>query len=283
MCRGLGVEPTLELGGRSLDPVRARERHGRPVEAVEGELRTQCGERVERDPAVRRELAARNREHPRGSDREDRLAARAGRAAVAAGQDAKAGERRAYELRPDDLGLERDGGLSEDLVDVLQRRLDPVRRAFVQRVGRAEEQHAEPGDRERHARFVLRDRDRRRPRLVEREQRVHALAQPHRRADGCFLQPADGVDPRARRVHDRAGLDGDRLVVRDELGPDRTAAGDSQLAHLGVVEDGGACVRGRPNVREAEPAVVRLRVRVEPGRAEAVEPQRGDELACRRR
>src|SRR5919198_6201740 len=92
----VGADARLELVGEG-DAVEAggtRQGSRSRVEPVEAELAAYCGERVDGDPAIRRQLASRHGEHPRPTAREDRLAARADGRAVPAGQNAESDERR---------------------------------------------------------------------------------------------------------------------------------------------------------------------------------------------
>ena len=114
----------------------------------------------------------------------------------------------------------------------------------------------------------MRDRERGIPVLAAVDDDVHALAQPHRGADGRILEAPHAVDPRSGRVHDRARVDRDRPVVGDDLG-----AAASEGDHLRVVENGRAAVGRRTEVRERQPPVVRPGVGVERTRAEPPVPK----------
>ena len=120
------------------------------------------------------------------------------------------------------------------------------------------------GTAKRHAHLVVRDREGRCPVLPALDEHVHALAQPDRRLRARVLEPADVVDPRAARVHDRARRDAHGVAVREHVG----ALPPAQCDHLGVVEDRRARVGGTANVCERQAPVVRHRVRVERAGAE---------------
>ena len=109
---------------------------------------------------------------------------------------------------------------------------------------------------------------------------MRPLAEPDGRGDRGILEPAQLVDPGAGSVDDRPRRDRDGRPVDEHLGPGETPALGSQLAHLRVVEDRRPGVRGRPDVGEAETAVVRDRVRIEAARAQVVEAQARDVLPC---
>ena len=148
---------------------RAREGERRPIEAVQTELGAKHAERCERDPAVGRELAARHAQHPALATKVDGLPAGARGRAVPGGEDAQPGERGSHRLPPEQVGSDRDGRLGQDLLDIGLGCLDILGLAVVERVGRAEQEHALPGQSEREAHLVVRDGERRRPRLVEAE------------------------------------------------------------------------------------------------------------------
>ena len=83
------ADARVELGPAEREPTcafdaldRAREGKRPAVDPVQVELCPKHPERVERDPAVRRQLAARDAEHPTGPSVEDRFAARGRRRAV---------------------------------------------------------------------------------------------------------------------------------------------------------------------------------------------------------
>ena len=90
------------------------------------------------------------------------------------------------------------------------------------------------------------------------------------------LEPPNVVEPRPGGVHDRARFDLERLSgERVAQVGDGTAL---EAVELDAVDDDGAGVRRAAQVREAEPGVVGLGVGIEAGGAEAVEPERRDEL-----
>ena len=122
-------------------------------------------------------------------------------------KDTEPGEGRTHGLPPHDGGIECDPGLREDLVDLGLCRRRVVRIALVELVGRPEQEHPLPGDGEGDADAVVRDDQGRRPGPVEGEERVHSLAEPAGGLRTGILEPPHAVDPRSRRVHDRARLD----------------------------------------------------------------------------
>ena len=123
------------------------------------------------------------------------------------------------------------------------------------------------------------NRQRRRPRLVQAQQHVRALAQPNRRQCRGVLESPHDVDPWPGRVDDRSRGDLNRVSVGVHDGTRDSPVHCSQLANLRVVEDDGARLLGGAQVREAEPPVVRRRVGVDAARAEAVEAEARDALA----
>ena len=108
---------------------------------------------------------------------------------------------------------------------------------------------------------------------------MRPLAEPHGRAGGGILQPAHCVHPGPGGVHHRPRGDRDGAPVGEHLGAGDPAPRDPELAHLGVVEHRRPGLGGRPDVREAEAAVVRVGVGVEPAGAQAVEAQARHALA----
>ena len=173
----------------------------------------------------------------------------------------------------EERAVERDRGLVEDLVDVRAVHLHVVGLPVVEPVGRPEQQHPLPRHGEGDPDLVVRDRQRRRPVLLRLEHDVRALAEPHRRPRTRFLQAADVVDPRAGGVDDSARPHLDRLSVDGHLPAGDASASAVQRGDLGVVEHRRARRRRGADVGEAQPAVVRPRVRVEPARAEALRAQ----------
>ena len=109
---------------------------------------------------------------------------------------------------------------------------------------------------------------------------MHALRQADERRRRRVLEGANAVDPRARRVHDRARLDGERLARQAvaHLGTADTTRDLPERDHLRVVRDHTAGGGRRPHVGETEPPVVRERVDVDAAAAQAVEPEIGDAL-----
>ena len=143
----------------------------------------------------------------------------------------------------------------------------------MERVGRSEQQHALPWDGKGHPHLVVGDREGGCPVLPALDEHVHALAQPDRRLRARILEPADVVDPRAARVHDRACRDTHGFAVHEHVG----ALPPAQCDHLGVVEDRRARVGGTANVCERQAPVVRHRVRVERAGAERLPAQARNE------
>ncbi len=161
-------------------------------------------ERVERDPPVGRQLAARDAEHPGRAGRVDGLAARArGRArrrlaARAARRTRRApgrGRRTASlasieDLRTSSSVTEPSSGSPSCSVSV-------VPSSSIPSHGTAKL------TRTLSCGIVTRGA----PVLAAVDDDVHALAQPHRRRRVRILEPPDPVDPRPGRVHDRASRD----------------------------------------------------------------------------
>ena len=220
------------------------------VEVADAELL----ERVECDPAVGRQLASGHAQHPGRSARVDGLPARVRGRARAARQDAQPPERRAHRAEIAH-GLAR---LLEDRPHVLVGDASVLRLAFVQRVGRAEQELPLPGDREADAHLVVRDRHRGAPALATVDDQVHALAQAHRRRGALVLEPPDLVEPRSGCVDDQARRHTHGLAVDEHVGAVVAHGGD-----LAVVEDDRVPVGGTAYVRDGQAAVVRPRVRVE--------------------
>ena len=147
-------------------------------------------ERVERDAAVGRQLAARDAQHPgasracrrsRGARSPSRLGRRAARAAR---RTTRAPRRARRRRRPPRASTVRDVVVGDARVLGL---------ALVQRVGRPEQQLSLPGNREADAHLVVRDRHRRAPALAAVDDQVHALADS--RIDGA----AEGSSRRRTR------------------------------------------------------------------------------------
>ena len=198
---------------------------------------------------------------PLGPVREHRLAPRVRRRPVAARQHAQAAVRRARlaeRRRPRPTPRRAPARTSSS---VTRHRL---RLAVVQRVRRAEQEHALPRDREADAHLVVRDRQRGVPVLAAVDDDVHALAQAHRRR-----APSGSSSRRTRSTHGPGGVD-DRLGAhRDHAPVDRDLGAAGAKRHdLRVVQDGRAAIGGGADVRERQPAVVRPRVRVERARAQ---------------
>ena len=109
---------------------------------------------------------------------------------------------------------------------------------------------------------------------------MHALREAAERRRSRILEGANAVDPRARRVHDRARLHGERLARQAiaQLGAAHATRDLPERDHLRVVRDHSARGGRRAHVRKAEPAVVRERVDVDAAAAQAVEPEVGDAL-----
>ena len=141
----------------------------------------------------------------------------------------------------------------------------------MERVGRSEQQHVLPRNGKGNPHLVVGNRQRRRPRLVQAQQYVRALAEPNRRGCRRILESPHDVHPGAGRVDDRARRDLDSLSVDEHDGPRDAPVHRAQLANLRVVQDDGARFLGGAHVREAEPPVMRRRVGVDTARAKAVE------------
>ena len=104
---------------------------------------------------------------------------------------------------------------------------------------------------------------------------MRALAERHGAACGGILEAANRVDARAGGVDDRARPDQGRRAGEDVA---HLAGAALEADELDAARDDGAAVRSGPEIEQAEPGVVRARVRIDPGRAQPVGPQRGDEL-----
>ena len=245
---------------------RAGERPGALVDPVQSEVRPQPVEGLERDAPVRRQLAAGNAQHRGAADRVDRLPPCAHAFARASGQDAQPRVRCPHETRVEELRPECDRCLVEDLSDVRCRHRDRTGVGFVLRVRRPEQEHPVPRHREGDAHVVLRDRERSGPPFAARDQDVHPLAQPHRRAGTGILEAPHLVDPRPCRVDDRAGLDADRLPVGAHRRAGDATGDRAELDNLGAVEHDCSRVGGRADVCQTQACVVRPRIRVERAR-----------------
>ena len=135
-------------------------------------------ERVERDPAVRRQLAAGDAEHPRRAASVDGLAARV-RGRARRRRAARAARRTSRAPAP--MPSTATAASARTCARRRRSTRGVVGLALVQRVGRPEQQHALPRDREADPHLVVRDRQRGAPVLAAVDDDVHALAQPDRR------------------------------------------------------------------------------------------------------
>ena len=116
-------------------------------------------------------------------------------------------------------------GFLEDRRDVCVGRRDVVRLSLEELVSRPEQEHPFPGNREGDAHPIVGDRERGRPRLLEVDEDVSALAQAAGRTrSGIFEQP-DAVDPRAGRVHDAPAPTGRQSCRRGRPGSRRRPRG----------------------------------------------------------
>jgi hypothetical protein len=258
----------------------ARERRRSGGELRQAEFGAQFVQRGERDAPVGRQLSACDREHSPRPPQQHRLPADVGCCAARPWEDAQAGEGRPHRFPTHDRGIERDRGLREDLVDVRLGRRRAVWIALVELVGRTEQEHPFPGDGEGHAHAVVRHDQGRRPGLLQGQERVDALAETAGGLGSGILEPPHAVDPRPRRIDDGARLHVDALVAKPVA--DGRAANPSlrrpELDDLGVVDDNGAVLGRRADIREAEPAVVRPGVGIEPAPLQGVEAEGGDAL-----
>src|SRR5438876_11188679 len=116
----------------------AGKRERTEVEPMQAQVGSKHAQRVERDSAIRRQLAAGHAQHPAATSMEDGFAASARGRTVATGQDAKARVRRPDPLDTQQFRLDSHGRLLEDLGDLGLGRLDLSRLSFVERVRRAE-------------------------------------------------------------------------------------------------------------------------------------------------
>ncbi len=209
---------------------------------------------------------------PLGPTREDRLAPRRSPSPHRrSGKHAQTGERRANASRTSSADVDGDRRLGEHLLDVRVRDAHLSGVALEQRVGRAEQEHPLPRHGEGDTNAVVRDRQRGRPRL----RRARARGRP---CSGGRTSPH--ADPRSgarASTHGPAALTttGSRARRRPSPRPPGSVATlwlrATNSASLRTVAPG---LRGRADVREAEPAVVRPRVGVEAARAQVVGAQR---------
>ena len=251
--------PAAPGSGHGCRSMRCRPRSA--AQALEG---------VQRDPSVGGQLAPRDGQQPASVADVHGLASRTRRLAAALlRQHAQPREDGADPFRADHGPVERDGRLREHVRDVALLRDDRVGTAVVQVVGRAEEQHALPGNGEAHPHLVVRDRERGRPRRVRGEQDMHPFAQADRRLGAVVGEPADLVDPRSRGVDDRSRRQRDGSAVGDHVGAPDAAAHEPQRRHRRAVDDGCAVFGRGSDVGEGEPAVVGDAVDVEAATAQA--------------
>ena len=207
----LGVPPPERIG-RDVGIRGARQRPRAPVDPVQLELGPELVQHGQRDPAIRRQLPARDRDHPERAGREHRLAVRPRRSRPPP-PAARERRRSARGRRPSALGVQGEPGLLEDLPLLRRRSARSCGRRPRRRLSVVPTQQASrPGDGEGDARPVDRDRDRGAPAAVALEHEVRAPAQRHRRAGRGVLEPPDVVDPRPGGVDDGARADLERLA-----------------------------------------------------------------------
>ena len=274
-------EAARDPAARILEPAGARQRRRPGVEPRPAELGPQPLECRERDPAVGGQLPARDGQHAAGAEDVLGLAPRRQRLAAQAGENAQTGETGPDTSWVEHLALDSDRRFVEHARDVRLLDANLRRVTLVERVGRPEQQHPLPWVRKRDAHRVVRNRQRRRPGTVEFQQQVHALREAAERGRPRVLEGTNAVDPRSRRVHDRACLHGERLA-REAIAQLRATHATRfvpERDHLRVVRDHTARGGGRAHVRKAEPAVVRERVDVHTAAAQAVEAEIGDALS----
>ena len=184
----------------------------------------------------------------------------------------------AYDARTDarleEGGRQRLAGFLEDLGHVLRLDGDGGRVAVEVGVGRPEQEQPVPRDGERDADVVLRDGQRRAPVASARDEHVHALAEPHRRAGARILESADASThgPAAftvtRALHvDDVAVDLDLRAAATFPSTSRSATTSARLTTVAP-----ACRRGE-DVLEAESRVVRPGVGVQRARAQPVETE----------
>ena len=175
--RRMGAQQALDDGIRIGG---AGQRRGRALQPAQAEVAAQPLECVERDPAERRVLAARDREHAAAAALEHGLPARGGRLALTLRQYAHPGEAREDAIVLDHARLDRRARLAHDLLDVVGRDLEHTRIPLVWLVGGADEQRPLPRIRELHASVRKRRRQRGAPRLVQAHDQMRALGEAHR-------------------------------------------------------------------------------------------------------
>ena len=142
----LGMPPP-ERVGRDVGVGRAGQRARPPVDPVQLELGAELVQHRERDAAVRRQLPARDGDHPERAGREHRLALRPRGRDRAGREHADAGEARAD--RAERTGLQGKAGLGQDLPLLRLGRLDRAGVALEGGVGRAEQERVPPRGRRR--------------------------------------------------------------------------------------------------------------------------------------
>ncbi len=108
-------------------------------------------------------------------------------------EGAEACKRRPDSVGANDCGIDRDRSLGEYLVDVFLFDREPVGISLVEGVGRAEEEHSLPRDREAHTHLVVGDRQRSRPAVVRVEEHVNTFAEPDRFPRQGVLHPPQAV------------------------------------------------------------------------------------------
>ena len=198
VCLDLRVELCLEA---RLAAARTRQREGAAVDPSEAQRPAHTIEGIEGDAAVGGELSPRDAQHPARAEGEDGLPPSGGRPAVAERQDAEPRIRRPHRPCSEEAGRQSLPGLREDLGHVLRLDGHGCRVAVEVGVGRSEQQQPVPRDGKRDPDVVLGDGERRAPVAPARDEHVHALAEPHRRAGTRILETADDVHPRPGGVH----------------------------------------------------------------------------------
>ena len=193
-----GIDRDVGIGGAGQRPRSA-------VDPVQLQLGPERVQHDERDPAIRRQLATGDRDHPERAGRERRLTVRPRRVGRPRREDANADEAPAHGAEA--LRVQGEPGLLEDLPLLRVGRLDAARVTVERTVGCPEQQHPRPGDRERDPVPIDRDRHRGVPAAVAVDHEVGAATERDRRPGPGILEPPHLVDPGPGRVDDGAGAD----------------------------------------------------------------------------
>ena len=123
-------------------------------------------------------------------------------------------------------------------------------------VGRPEQEHPLPRDRERAA-GSIEEGEPGMPAVRQRKHRVHAFAQPRQWSSPRIFEQPDAVDPRAGRIHDSSRADR-QVLAGDAVDDGDRADGAHSLdrCRAGVVEGHGPGAVRRANRAERQPRIV---------------------------